>query len=47
MKTWSFETNTTVTDPEELISIFFKTYSDSYDAEAEKRIRDAWNFLNM
>ena len=45
MKTWSFETNTTVTDPEELISIFFKTYSDSYDAEAEKRIRDAWNFL--
>ncbi|HAO30807.1 MAG TPA: bifunctional (p)ppGpp synthetase/guanosine-3',5'-bis(diphosphate) 3'-pyrophosphohydrolase [Treponema sp.] len=45
MKTWSFETNTTITDPDELISIFFRTYTDRFDSEAEKRIRDAWNFL--
>lgn len=45
MKTWTFETNTSITDPQELIDIFFKTYRDTYEPADEKKILNAWNFL--
>ena len=45
MKTETFETNTTVTDPQILIATFFKTFPDIWDEEGEAKIRDAWSYL--
>lgn len=45
MKTETFETNTTETDPNVLIDTFFKTFIDQYTAAEEARIRTAWDFL--
>lgn len=45
MQTETFATNKTVTDPQVLIDMFFKTYIDSYTSEEEAKIRSAWDFL--
>lgn len=45
MKTETFATNKTITDPQILIDTFFKTYLDQYTAEDEIKIRSAWDFL--
>ena len=39
MKTETFETNVSITDPVELIDTFFKTYRDQYVDGDQKKIR--------
>ncbi len=45
MKTETFETNTSITDPDELIDTFFKIYRDQYEGPDQEKIRRAWAFL--
>ncbi|MDD7014226.1 MAG: RelA/SpoT family protein [Treponema sp.] len=41
----TFETNTTVTDPQILIKTFFDTYGENYTEEDKAKISRAWNFI--
>ena len=41
----TFDTNTQITDPDVLISTFFKTYPDYATAQTEEKIKSAWHFL--
>ena len=45
MKTETFETNTTETNPQKLIDTFFVQFSDLYTEEDEQKIRSAWQYL--
>ncbi len=45
MKTETFATNTTITDPQVLIDTFFKTFLDEYTTQEEQKIRSAWSYL--
>ncbi|MBO6176856.1 MAG: bifunctional (p)ppGpp synthetase/guanosine-3',5'-bis(diphosphate) 3'-pyrophosphohydrolase [Treponema sp.] len=41
----TFETNTTVTDPDILINTFFSRYGENYSEEDKEKIRTAWEYL--
>ena len=45
MKTETFDTNTTETNPQVLIDTFFVHFSDLYTQDDEQKIRAAWDFL--
>ncbi|HCA19912.1 MAG TPA: bifunctional (p)ppGpp synthetase/guanosine-3',5'-bis(diphosphate) 3'-pyrophosphohydrolase, partial [Treponema sp.] len=45
MKTETFETNTTETDPQILIDSFFTNYPGLFNSDEEKKIRSAWDYL--
>ncbi len=45
MKTETFETNTTETNPQKLIDTFFTQYAELYVGEDEEKIRSAWDYL--
>lgn len=45
MKEETFETNTSVTDPQILIDTFFKKFPELTESGDEKKIRDTWSYL--
>ena len=45
MKEETFETNTSITDPQILIDTFFKKFPELTESGDEKKIRDTWRYL--